>query len=66
MSLTQRGEENTQVLGEIRICFCGIPLVSVMELLLKEKWVQSTSIKNFSDNSEIEIQNSRILQDIGV
>lgn len=42
MSLTPHGEENSQVLGEIRICFCGVPLASVMELLLKEKYVQST------------------------
>lgn len=34
-------------------------------LLLKEKYV-SIYFKNFNDYNEIEIQNSRILQDIGV
>lgn len=38
---TTRGRK-PQVLGEIRICFCGVPLVSVTEWLLKEKYVQST------------------------
>lgn len=37
VSLTQHGEENYQVLGEIRISFCGLPLISVIKLILKEE-----------------------------
>lgn len=37
VSLTQHREENYQVLGEIRISFGGLPFISVIKLILKEK-----------------------------
>ena len=44
VSLTEHEEENYQALGEIRISFCGLPFISVIKLILKEKKKDTQSI----------------------